>query len=221
MVVRLLSVLQAPLRAQNAALRAAGFADRYPEPDAQGLPPEVERAIEQMMTQQEPFPLTILGGDFRILRNNRGAAALFEAFVAEPTHIPAAPDILTLFFDPRLLRPFIEGWEAFARSLLNRLQRELLQRGGDARLQALLDRLLALPGVPSSWRHPELSTDATAAQCLRLTRDGMNVRFLVAVTKFSAPQQVALEELSIESCFPLDDATRATCRRLVENRPET
>ena len=217
MVVRLLSVLQAPLRAQNAALRAAGFADRYPEPDVEGLSPEVERAIEQMMTQQEPYPLTLLGDDFRILRHNRGAAALFEAFVAQPAHMPATPDILTLFFDPRLMRPFVEGWEAFAHSLLNRLQRELLQRGGDQRLQALLDRVLALPEVPSNWRHPELSTEATPAQCLRLKRDGMNVGFLVAITKFSAPQQVLLEELSIESCFPLDDATRATCHRLVNS----
>ena len=43
----------------------------------------------------------------------------------------------------------------------------------------------------------------------------MNVGFLVTVTKFPAPQQVILDELSIESCFPLDDETRATCERLV------
>jgi hypothetical protein len=34
------------------------------------------------------------------------------------------------------------------------------------------------------------------------------------VTTFSTPQQVTLDELRIESCFPLDDTTREACARL-------
>jgi transcriptional regulator with XRE-family HTH domain len=215
MVARLLSVLQVPLRAQNEALRAAGLPGRFPEPGLDALDPQIQRAIEQMMTQQEPYPLTVLSGDFCILRSNRGARALFEAFLVEPSRLPDSPDIFSLFFDPRLLRPFVERWEEFASGMLNRLHREVLQRGGDERLTSLLEHVLALPDVPKAWRHPDFATDAPAAQCLRLQRGALRVGFLVAVTKFSAPQQVILDELSIESCFPLDDETRATCRRLV------
>jgi transcriptional regulator with XRE-family HTH domain len=215
MALRLLSVLHVPLRAQNEALRAAGLTARFPEPGLEELDPQLQRALTHMMAQQEPFPLTVLGGDFGILRSNRGAEGLFGAFVAEPSHMPPSPDIFTLLFDPRLLRPFVEEWTVFARSMLGRLQRELLQRAGDTRLQILLDRVLELPGVPPSWRHPDFSTQAPAAQSLRLTRGTMSVGFLVTVTKFSAPQQVMLDELSVESCFPLDDATRSVCERLV------
>jgi transcriptional regulator with XRE-family HTH domain len=214
MALRLLATLQVPLRAQNDALRAVGFAPRFAEPGLDALDPQVQRALAQMMAQQEPFPLTVLGGDFTILRSNRGADALLRAFAADASHAPEALDMYTLFFDPRLLRPFVERWELFARSLLCRLQRELLQRGGDDRLQALLDRVLRFPDVPAEWRHPDFSAEAPAAQTLRLTRGDLSVGFLVAVTKFSAPQQVLLDELSIESCFPLDEATRVTCEQL-------
>jgi transcriptional regulator with XRE-family HTH domain len=214
MALRLLSVLQVPLRAQNEALRAAGLSARFPEAGLEELDGEIRRAIGQMLDQQEPYPMTVLGGDFRILRTNRAAERLFGAFLADAAPASAGADIFTLFFDPRLMRPFVEGWEEFARSMLGRLQRELLQRGGDEGLRALLDRILAMPGVPSSWRHPDFSRPAPATQCLRLRRAETAVGFLVAVTKFSAPQQVMLEELSVESCFPLDDDTRAVCERL-------
>lgn len=214
MVLRLLAVLDVPLQAQNEALRAAGLDARFPEPGLDALDVGIHLAIAQMMEQQEPFPLTVLGGDFAILRSNQAAQRLFRAFVADPAAMPETPDMFTLFFEPRLVRPYVENWESLARGMLNRLQRELLRRGGDDKLRNLLERVLAFPGVPAGWRHPDFSTDAPAAQSVRLTRDGMSLGFLVTITKFSAPQQVLLEELSIESCFPLDEATRINCERL-------
>src|SRR5438105_8995643 len=58
MVLRLLTTLDLPLRAQNEGLRAAGFEARFPETGPGAIPPEIERAIARMMAQQEPFPLT-------------------------------------------------------------------------------------------------------------------------------------------------------------------
>ena len=176
---------------------------------------QVRDVLEQMLQQQEPYPLTVLDGDFRVFRSNRGAQALFRAFVAEPSRLPPAPDLFTLFFDPALLRPFVEEWPEFARRLLGRLHRELLQRGGDERLRTLLARILAFPDIPPAWRHPDFSEPAPAVQSLRLKRDDLRVGFLVTITKFSAPQQVMLDELSVESCFPLDAATRTACSALV------
>jgi hypothetical protein len=40
------------------------------------------------------------------------------------------------------------------------------------------------------------------------------VAFLTTVTTFSAPQNVALEELHLESWFPLDDGTAEVCARI-------
>lgn len=214
MVLRLFSSLGVPLRDQNHALRAAGFAPRYAEPPIDAVPREVRDALDQMMAQHEPFPLTVLAADGTIVRHNRAALAVFGAFVAEPAAMPATLDMVTLLFDPRLMRGFVVGWEALARSMVSRLHRDNLQRGGDARLAAVLERAFAFPGVPRGWRQPDLSAEAPPILTVRLERDGLRVGFLVAVTAFSAPQQVTLDELRIESCFPLDEETRTTCARL-------
>jgi transcriptional regulator with XRE-family HTH domain len=213
MVLRLFSVLGAPLRAQNEALEAAGFAPRFATPAAEALAPEVELALAQMMRQHEPYPLTVLAPDGVILRSNRATPRVFRAFMLTPAAAPTPLDMYSLLFDPQLLRPFIVGWERFAHGVISRLHRERLQRG-DARLEAVLERLFRYPGVPRSWRQPDFSREMSPTQRIELGRDELRASFLVAVTVLSAPQQVTLEELRIESCFPLDEATSALCARL-------
>jgi transcriptional regulator with XRE-family HTH domain len=212
MVLRLLSVLGVPLRGQNEALVAAGFEPRFAEPPASGLPAEIEAAIAQMMSRHEPFPLTVLGIDGTVLRANRSATAMFEAFAAEPP-VPMALNIFDLFFAPALWRPFVVAWEHVAHAMIARLHRDVLLRD-DARLTALLDRLLAFPDVPPTWRQPDFSTAVGPTATFRLERDGRRAGFLVTVTTFSSPRDVTLDELRIESCFPLDDESRAVCERI-------
>lgn len=211
MVLRLFAVLGAPLRDQNEALRAAGLPARFEEPAFTSLPPEIDRAIEQMMRQHEPFPLTVLSLDGTILRSNQAAQTLFAEFVAEPALLETVRDLYTLLFDPRLLRPFIVNWEALARSLVSRLHREALVRG-DPRLTDRLEHVLAFPGVPVSWRQPDFAADDGPTLTVQHERDGLRANFLVTITTFSSPRQVTLDELRIESCFPLDDATERLCR---------
>ncbi len=214
MVLRLLQVLNVPLRSQNEVLRAAGFEDHFPEPTLAVIAPEIDRALTQMMLQQEPFPLTVLAGDFSILRSNQAANAVFRAFASEASLLAEARDMFTLLFDSRLLRNAVVDWEAMACGMVCRLQRELLQRGGDERLAALLERVLRFPDIPGAWRRPNFSLPAQPTQTVRLRKDSLSVGFLVTVTTFSAPQQVTPGELRVESCFPLDDATRVTCQSL-------
>jgi hypothetical protein len=44
----------------------------------------------------------------------------------------------------------------------------------------------------------------------------LELAFLTTVTVFNAPQNVTLDELRIESYFPLDDATARACERLAQ-----
>jgi transcriptional regulator with XRE-family HTH domain len=215
MVLRLFAVLGVPLRDQNQALLAAGMLARFPENTPDGIPPEVKQAIAQMIEQHEPFPLVVLSADSVVLCCSRGATALFKAFVAEPAALPMPLDMITLLFDERLLRPFVVGWESLARAMVSRLHRELLL-SGDPRLAALLQRIFSIPGVPVAWRHPDFATETEASLTVRLERDSLRAAFLVTVTVFSIPRQVALDELRIESCFPLDAETRALCARLAD-----
>lgn len=213
MVLRLFAILAVPLRAQNEALRAAGFASRYAEASLRDLGPHIDEALAQMMHEHEPYPLTALGLDTSILAMNRGARRLFAAFSAEP--LPDGElDMLSLVLDPRRMRPFCVDWEPLASSMLARLHRLDLARGGDARLRAKLDHALAVFEIPAALRKPDFSAPAMPTLAVRLRRGDLAVGFLVTATVFSAPQAVALDELVIESSFPLDDETRRVCRTL-------
>ncbi len=216
MVLQLFAVLGAPLRDQNEALRAAGLPAHFPEPEPDALPAELDRAIAQMMRQHEPFPLTVLTLDGTIVRTNRAARVLLSAFAAEPKALRAASDLYTMLFDPRMLRPFIVNWEQLAHSLVSRLHREALLRG-DRRLLARLDHVLAFPGVPQAWRQPDFAIDDEPTLTVHHRRGALQARFLVTVTTFSAPRSVTLEELRIESCYPLDARTERLCHRLVRS----
>jgi hypothetical protein len=202
-----------PLRAQNEALRAVGLPPRFPEPDPDELPHAVQQALVRMLAKHEPYPMTVLSLDATVLRSNRAAQRLFGFFLAEPAAAPEPLDMYSLLFDARLMRPFVVDWEALARGMVSRLHREHLE-SGDERLAARLERVFEFPGVPRAWRQPDLSTPSPPTQTVRLERDGVRVGFLVAVTVFSAPQQVTLDELRLESCFPLDEETARTCERL-------
>jgi transcriptional regulator with XRE-family HTH domain len=214
MMLRLMATLDVPLRDQNQALCAAAYPPRFPEPELTAIAPAVELAIARMMQQQEPYPLAVLSADYDIIRSNTAANVLFSHFLAEPVHLPTPFNPFSLVFDPRYARPFVVDWEGVAHKMLARLHRETLQQREDGRLWALLDRVLGYPDVPRAWRQPDLSSPVASTLEIRLRRGDLDVGFLTTVTVFSAPQQVTLDELRIESYFPLDEQTQSTCERL-------
>jgi len=75
----------------------------------------------------------------------------------------------------------------------------------------MLDHFISLPHIPASWRLPDFSRTQNAAFTLRLRVQGVDIGFLTTLTRFSSPQNITLEELQIESYFPLDDTTRDLC----------
>lgn len=221
MVLRLLHTLNVPLRAQNEGLRAAGFEARFPsEGGPAAIPPEIDRAIARMMAQHEPFPLTVLSVAYELSAANEAARRLFRLFAGDDSRRdqPAA-DMFELVFDPGRLRPFVTNWPQLARGMLARLHRDVLLAPFDARLSALLTRALSYPGVPPDWRQPDFVDEMTGTVTVCLRRGELDLSFLTAVTTFSAPRAVAVEELRIESAFPLDDATRLACERLAAHSP--
>ncbi|HKO93970.1 MAG TPA: helix-turn-helix transcriptional regulator [Polyangiaceae bacterium] len=211
MALRLLEALDVPLRDRNEALLAAGFQAHFPDPTLAAIPPAIDAALLRMMQMQEPYPLLVISAEANVLRSNRAATALFERFVAEPAALELPLNMFSLVFDSRLMRPFLSNWPAVARQMLARLQRESLQRGGDARLQALTERVLHYPGVPAAWHAPDFTEDVDPVFTIQLQRGELRLAFFTTLTSFSSPRVVALEELRIESCFPLDQATRDFC----------
>ncbi len=214
MVLRLMSTLDVPLRDQNEVLRAASFPARFAEPALDAIDPSIDFALTRMLLQQEPFPMTVMNLAYDVLRANRAADGVFAHFIREPAHLPMLLNLYGLVFDPQLARPFIQNWHQVGRHMVARLHREALSRPNDGRLWALLERVLAFPDVPQAWRQPDFSNTSEPTLSLVLERGTLRLQFFMAVTSFSAPQHITLEELRLESYFPMDDQTRLACERL-------
>lgn len=213
MVLRLAGTLGVPLRDQNELLRAANLEPVFAETAATSSGP-IEQAITRMLAKHEPYPMLVMNRRYDVVRSNDAGARMMKAFLPERWG-RGTVNVFEVLFDPEGARPLVVDWENVARGLLSRLQREVLARGNDAELNALLRTLLEYPGVPRHWQSP-LMTGVGTEPCLslRFNVHGMELAFLVTVTIFDAPQNVALEEMRIESYFPLDDATAAACEAI-------
>jgi transcriptional regulator with XRE-family HTH domain len=217
MVFALAAALEVPLRDQNMLLEAAGFARAFPEPSLEdGLPAPIAQALSRMLQQQEPYPLLVLNQRYDVLRMNRAASMIAARTVVDPSAIGSPPNLLRNVFDPRLARSFIGDWERVAGLMLLRAQRESLARPSDTALAALVRALVEYPDIPRSVRQPDLAAPLGATMSVRFRCEGSELSFLATTTVFNAPQSVTLDELRIESYFPLDDATSAACARLAE-----
>lgn len=214
MVLRLATTLSVPMRDQNQLLLAAGHPPVFAEGPAGALEGPVGQVVSTMLEHHEPFPMVVMDRAFDAVRMNHGAMRVLGRFVEDPAALGERPNGYRILLDPRLARPFVQDWEAVARSFLARLHRESLERPGDEALAALLRSLFEIPGIPADWQTPDLATVSQPFLAIRLHRGDLRLAFLTTVTTFNAPQNVTVEELRIESYFPLDEATRRACADL-------
>ncbi len=136
---------------------------------------------------------------------------------------PADPDLdLARFvFDPDLGGRAIANHAEVARELVWRMQRELLADPDNAPLRALLDDVLGRDGADPDWRAPDLAAPSSPSMELRLRVGDAVWSFVLMMTAVSAPQEVALQELRLESWFPADDATAEGCAALLDAAART
>ena len=215
LIERLAEALHMPLRERNRLLRAAGYADHYTETpiDAPELQ-RIQRAVEFILAQQEPYPAFVLNRYWDILQTNRAAQRVNGFLLAG--RVSPHRNMLHHVFDPQDLRSVLVNWDEVAGDLLQHLRQAVSARPGDARARTLLDEMLAAPGVPTAWRHPTQDTGPLPLLTTCFARDGVSLRFFSSITVFATPRDVTLDELRIESCFPLDEATADFCRALAD-----
>lgn len=211
-LIALAQTLDVPLRERNALLLAAGYAPLYSEAPWNTQEMEmVVRALERVVAQHEPFPAIVMDRHWNVLMANDGALRFFNCFI--DMHARKGPrNMLHLIFDPDGMRPFIADWDNVARSLLQRVQRELIGHVVDGGTNKLLDALLAYPGVPRDWRTHQATPVAPGASAvpvipLGFISGGEVLRYFSLVTNVAAPQNVAAQELRLECMFPADAAT--------------
>jgi len=213
MVLRLAAALNVPLRQQNALLLAAGYAPAWRETalDAPDLK-QINRALEHMLVQQEPFPGVVVDQRWNLLRANQGASRMMGFLSDGAPPAPGPLNLLEAIVAPGGMKPHLVNWEEVCLSLLRGLQADAAHDGA-AETRALLDRLLRYPDVPALWRAPKLDEAMQPVLPLHIRKDGTELRLFTTIATLGTPQDATLQEIRVECFFPLDEATAATFRR--------
>jgi hypothetical protein len=121
-------------------------------------------------------------------------------------------NLMRLVFSPNGLHRFVENWQQVGPIMVSRIRREAEHAGKDD-ARALLDELLASPAVATSWARDTAALPPLLIP-LHLRRDDFELRLFSTITTLGTPQDVTLQELRIESFYPMDAASQATLERL-------
>jgi transcriptional regulator with XRE-family HTH domain len=210
---RLADTLAMPLRERNALMLAAGYAPSHPETAlAQPELAQIRQAIDCILRQQEPYPAILLNRHWDVQTTNHAAARVNRFLLG--ARAGSQRNMLRQMFDPQDLRSAIVNWEEVAGNLIRHMHRVVAGAPTDLVARALLDEVLAYPGVPAGWRVRQLDSAPQPLQTTILQRDGRQLRFFSTITTFGTPRDVTLDELHIECCFPMDEETADLCREL-------
>src|SRR4029079_11400388 len=173
------AALDMPLRDRNHLLLAGGYAPMYHEtPLSDPAMAAVRGALESVLSHHEPHPAVVMDRHWNILEANSPAGAMFSFLLGGPSPQPA--NVLRLMFGP--LRPYVANFGEVGPALVQRVHREAVAAAVDAETTALLAEVLALPGIPASWRRPDLTVPIVPVIPVRFARDSVAVNYFSMVT---------------------------------------
>jgi transcriptional regulator with XRE-family HTH domain len=213
MIVSLSEALEIPLRERNRILEVAGFAALYRQTalDDASLDP-IRTAIEVILDNQLPAGAVAVDWNWNVLRANRAMLRMVARFV-DPELLAEPPiNLMRLVFSPNGLHRFVENWQQVGPIMVSRIRREAEHEGKDD-ARALLDELLASPAVATDWGRDTGAVPPLLIP-LHLRRDDFELRLFSTITTLGTPQDVTLQELRIESFYPMDAASQATLEGL-------
>lgn len=201
LVRHLATVLDVPLREQNAMLTAAGFAPTYPESDPSSLP-ELMPALRFVVDAHAPYMAVVVDGAWNVVVSNEPAQML-AARLLDPSIV--APDgVLNLMratFHPEGLRRVIVNWESAGPMLEAGLERDAVRSPGDERLSSLLAEVRSY----GTFEHvPDSPAGSDLLLPLRYEFDGRRFELFTTIARIDAPIDVTVAELRIETFWPAD-----------------
>ncbi len=214
LLLALAEQLDVPLRERNALMLAAGYAPTYAESDLDSTESQQARdALERLLAGHEPYPAVVLDRWGDVVLTNRAVGPLLDGVDARLLQPPINVYRLSLHPDGMVSR--IRNTAEWTAHLGHRLAR-LARLTGDARLAELLDEIRAYPGVAEALDDYHEPATADLLLTLELAHPTGDLRLHSTVTSFGSPHDVTLSELTVESFFPADDATRQRLRQLSE-----
>jgi UDP:flavonoid glycosyltransferase YjiC (YdhE family) len=148
---------------------------------------------------------------WNLLQANKGAVAMVE-FLVGPVKPGTAINLADALVGPDVLRPHLTNWAEVVRYFVRSVEADAAV-DGTAQTAALLRRLLGYEGVRAAMA--QMTPPAVDGPVLPMLfeKDGVPLRLFTTIATLGTPQDVTVQELRIESFFPMDEATRRTFRR--------
>ena len=207
MVLRLSATLDIPLRQSNELLLAAGYAPIWGETDFNGqeLAP-VREAFNYILAHQEPFPAVVVDRRWNLRQANKGAIAMVE-FLVGPVKPGTAINLADALVAPDVLRPHLMNWSDVAHYFVRSVEADAAA-DGTPETAALLERLLSYEGVRATMSQVPAHGPEAPVLAMHFEKGGTKLRLFTTIATLGTPQDVTLQELRIESFFPMDSETR-------------
>lgn len=210
MVLRLAAALELPFREQNALLLAAGYAPVWRE-SAFGAPAlaVVNRALDYMLAQQDPYPGYVVDRRWNLLRANLAGQRLVGFLTDSPPREPdpAAPiNFADALVAPNALRPLIENWREVAGYFIRGVRADALADGSE-QTAALLARLLGYPDVSGIAQMPAMEDAQEPILAIHFRKGETSLKLFTTLATLGSPLDVTVQEIRIECFFPADTAT--------------
>ena len=200
------------MRQQNALLLAAGFAPIWRETSL-GEPEfeQIERALQHMLEQQEPFPAVVIDRRWNLLRSNRSAVRMVE-FLVGPLESGVAINLADALVAPNVLRPYLVNWTEIVRHFIASVEADAWE-DGTSETTDLLDRLMQYDGVRTALRATPSNGEGGPVLPMILAKNDVTLRLFTTIATLGTPRNVTLDELRIESFFPVDEHTEEVFRQ--------
>jgi transcriptional regulator with XRE-family HTH domain len=210
MLLRLSERLQLSLRERNVLLNAAGFSAAYSErPLADPALAAVRQAIEIVLEGHKPFPAFAVDHHWMLLASNGGFAPFLTRMEIDATLLEPPINVLRLTLHPGGMAPHLANYPQWRSHVLDRLRAQILV-SGDPILRGLFQELRDYPEIAASGHGGPVDMRAWHALVIpfQLVTEGKILSFYSTTTVFGTPMEVTLSEISIESFYPADTATR-------------
>jgi transcriptional regulator with XRE-family HTH domain len=212
MVLRLTARLEVPLRERNILLVAAGYAPMYRESRLDDPAfAAAKQAVELLLKSHEPFPALAVDRHWNLVAANRMVPQLLTG--VDSSLLQAPTNVLRLSLHPLGLAPKIINLAQWRAHLFERLTHQISATLDPTLITLLADlRNLAAPGGEQG-EHLE-GEHVGIAVPLKLRSPVGDLSFISTTTIFGSPVDVTLQELALETFFPLDEFTKRALQAL-------
>jgi len=212
MVLRLAARLEVPLRERNAFLLAAGFAPMYRESHLNDPAfAAAKQAVELILKSHEPFPALAIDRRWNLVAANRMVAHLLAGVHASLLQPPM--NVLRLSLDPLGLAPNIINLAQWRAHLFERLSQQITATA-DPALVSLLAELRTLRADENEQEEHVPGEHLGIAVPFKFRSPFGVLSFISTTTIFGSPADITLQELALETFYPLDEFTKQAMQGL-------